>query len=113
MSRSETAGVPQGPYFHGTRREIPLGAALTTGTVDPADGDHRPMVWAFIAAEDALKRARSTSSSYGSTLYVYEVELDAPVLVDTNVHRPGFRDPVRSVMAPSGRVVRVVVSEPG
>lgn len=104
------ADVPPGPYFHGTRREIPIGAELATGTVDPAFGDHRQMAWAYTDEAQALKRARSTSSSYGSTLYVYEVELDDPE-VDTNVHRPGYTGPVTSVMAPSGRVIRLAISK--
>ncbi len=45
------------------------------------------------------------------TGYVYEVQLDAPIEVDTNLHSEGADGPFDCVRAPSGRVLRLLDSE--
>jgi hypothetical protein len=107
--RGPSVPVPPGPYFHGTRRQIAIGAKLVPGTVDPLADDSRLMVWAFVDVCDALRRAATRPASEGLTLYVYEVELEDPS-VDPNVHRPESTEPITSVMAPGGRAVCLTCS---
>jgi hypothetical protein len=107
--RGSSVSVPAGPYFHGTRSQIAIGAKLVPGTVDPMADDSRLMVWAFVDVGDALRWAATRPASEGPTLYVYEVELDDPS-VDPNVHRPGSTGPITSVMAPGGRAVCLICS---
>lgn len=102
--------VPRGPYFHGTRHRIEIGDALKVGTINPKGGDNRCVTWATTDYERALYWARKRNTSADSTLYVYEVELDDPE-VDVNVHH-GTREAITSVMAASGRVVRLVSASP-
>jgi hypothetical protein len=91
---------------------IPIGAALYVDTVDPALGDERKMAWATTDQQAALRWAYQRYRQRGETLFVYEVELYAPV-VDSNVHRgAGPEQRVHSVMAPSGRVVALTLAVP-
>jgi|GEM_PF-3411118 hypothetical protein len=96
--------VPSGPYFHGTRRRLEIGQELLGGTVDPALGDDRLMVWANTDVRSAFQWAEKRYRELGPTLYVYEVELDEPT-IDVNQEQV-----VTSVMAPRGRVVRLVAT---
>jgi hypothetical protein len=113
--------VPPGPYFHGTRFAIEPGAAFdltVPRAVDPDyewglvsdpenDGDSRRMFWATTDLEAALGWAYQKGVRLGyDRLYVWEVELDGPE-VDTNMHQNRWNLPVTSVMAPTGRFVRV------
>jgi len=101
--------APPGPYFHGTRSRLEVGDELETGVVDPCSGDDRQMVWADTDPNNALMWAIQRNRSRGLTCYVYEVELDQPE-VDPLVSRPAGPAPVTSVMAPRGRVLRLVCS---
>lgn len=95
--------VPSGPYSHGTRRRLEIGQELLGG-VDPALGDDRLMVWANTDVRSAFQWAEKRYRELGPTLYVYEVELDEPT-IDVNQEQV-----VTSVMAPRGRVVRLVAT---
>ncbi len=68
------------------------------------------MVWATSSLDAAIDWSHKRGKP-GPTGYVYEVELDAPE-VDPNIHRPWDEGPYHSVMAPAGRVVRLVCSQP-
>jgi hypothetical protein len=120
------AEVPPGPYFHGTRFRVRPGdpfdlavpqsvdQANEWGLVSDPDqgGDGRRMFWATTDAEAAMQwafqrgRLRLEPQGY-DRLYVWEVELNDPE-VDFNYH-PVRREgvPVTSVMAASGRFVRL------
>jgi hypothetical protein len=100
--------VPSGPYFHGTRQQLRIGQELVGGTVDPAFGDDRLMVWATIDVDQAFEWAAKRYRSVGPTLYVYELEL-YEAKNDANVSQD-VTGVVTSVMAPRGRVVRLVGS---
>jgi hypothetical protein len=80
---------------------------------DPDSGnDSRRMFWATTTAEAALGWAARRSGHLGlERLYVWEVELDHPE-VDVNLHSTRWQVPVTSVMAPSGRFVRVISDIP-
>jgi hypothetical protein len=106
--------VPPPPFFHGSRSRIPVGADLRTGIVcgQPGDDfDEREMCWATSDREQARRWSHRFGDPTSQTAYVYEVELDDPE-VDTNIHRPGQPPPYHAVMAPRGKVVAVVNSEP-
>lgn len=96
--------VPSGPYFHGTRQRLEIGQELLGGTVDPALGDDRLMVWANTDVHSAFQWAEKRHRELGPTLCVYEVELDEPT-IDVNQ-----KQVVTSVMAPRGCVVRLVAT---
>ena len=100
--------VPSPPYYHGTRAELQPGDELTPGDVGNAPYDGRQMYWATTDLDTALRWALQRKVHLGPTLYVYEVELDGPE-VDTNMHRVRTPDEApTSIMAPSGRVIRLV-----
>jgi hypothetical protein len=58
--------VPTGPYFHGSRAEIPFGEYLRPGEVDPGGGDTRlralavPIFGSYALAE--YERARQMAT---------------------------------------------------
>ena len=62
------------------------------------------MVWANTDVRSAFQWAEKRYRELGPTLYVYEVELDEPT-IDVNQEQV-----VTSVMAPRGRVVRLVAT---
>lgn len=66
------------------------------------------MVWATIDVDQAFEWAAKRYRSAGSTLYVYEVEL-YEAKSDANLSQD-LTGVVTSVMAPCGRVVRLVGS---
>jgi hypothetical protein len=108
------ADVPPGPYFHGSRFELQPGVALRTDEVDnnPGIEDDRQRCWATTSWDSALQWALQRKYWMSDTLYIYEVELDDPE-VDVNIHRVRINgEAIDSVMAPSGRVIRLVHQQP-
>lgn len=69
------------------------------------------MAWASTDLNFVTRHWARKRGAPGSTAYVYEVELYNPE-VDSMVHRPWDEGPYASVMAPSGRVVRLVSEQP-
>jgi hypothetical protein len=103
--------VPPPPYFHGTRNRLEVGDELRPGQVNPNEGsdrDDRYMVWATTDLSFATSHWAHKRGERGPVAYVYEVELDDPE-PDTMVPEPHRS---RSVMARSGRVIRLVSQEP-
>lgn len=106
--------VPDGPYFHGSRAELLPGEALVVSAAADLPGSERGRrrCWATTSWEAALQYARSRNQPTSGTLYIYEVDLDGAE-VDTDIYRSPCRPgEVASVMAPSGRVVRLVHRQP-
>jgi hypothetical protein len=103
--------VPPGPYFHGSRTELEVGQELKPGTVNPANHDCRLVVWAFTNVDQALDRARARPLNEGSVQYVYEIELEGP-MIDPNVPGGASAAESTSVMALRGHVLRLVLRIP-
>jgi len=119
------ADVPPGPYFHGTMFVIEPGAEFDVSVptqVDPTgewgfvnnqegSEDYRLRFWATTDPDLALHagaRYEWRLEGVSDRIYVWEVELDEPE-VDVNLHSRWNTEPgqVTSVMAPSGRFVRI------
>ena len=108
---TNTRQVPPGPYFHGPRIVLPVDAALRRGTVNPAEGDDRLVVWATTEVDDALNWANRGYTPPGSILYVYEVDL-VDVRFDINFPPEKSTTDAVSVMGSSGTVLRLVQQVP-